>query len=179
MLSYYEGDQGLPKDYAEALKWYKKAADRGYANAQYFMGVMYCLGKGVKKDFDEAFRWLSLAADQKYGLAQICLGFMFLGGMGVPQDNIQAYKWFNLGASQGEWLAIGARDQVSELMTKGQIAEAQRLSSEWLEKHPMKKKELKLYIPPEIPMADGSPSRTEPKWIIPDDIPDRDSELNE
>ena len=37
---YYNG-QGVAKNYAEAMKWFRKAADQGSANAQYGLGVMY------------------------------------------------------------------------------------------------------------------------------------------
>ena len=36
----------MPQDYAEAAKWYRKAAEQGYAEAQYFLAFMYSLGRG-------------------------------------------------------------------------------------------------------------------------------------
>ena len=44
--------------------------------------------------------------------------------------------WLNLAAAQGHEKAIKLRDVVARLMTPDQIAEAQRLAKEWLEKHP-------------------------------------------
>jgi TPR repeat protein len=38
------------KDYKQAVHWYQKAADQGYAEAQSILGVMYAFGKGVLKD---------------------------------------------------------------------------------------------------------------------------------
>jgi TPR repeat protein len=35
------------KDYKQAVYWYQKAADQGYAEAQSILGVMYANGKGV------------------------------------------------------------------------------------------------------------------------------------
>ena len=37
----YEEGNGVPQDYAKAVKWYRLAADQGYADAQYNLGVMY------------------------------------------------------------------------------------------------------------------------------------------
>ena len=37
-------------DYAEAVKWYRKAAEQGLALAQFNLGVMYEKGKGVLQD---------------------------------------------------------------------------------------------------------------------------------
>ena len=37
---YYKGD-GVPKDYKEAVKWYRKAAEQGSADAQHYLGYIY------------------------------------------------------------------------------------------------------------------------------------------
>ena len=58
---HYKG-WGVPKDYAKALKWYRKAADKGHASVQYMLGRMYSKGQGVPKDYARAYKWLSLAA---------------------------------------------------------------------------------------------------------------------
>jgi uncharacterized protein len=38
---YHDGAEGVPQNYGEALKWFKKAADQGDANAQTGLGLMY------------------------------------------------------------------------------------------------------------------------------------------
>ena len=43
--------------------------------------------------------------------------------------------WFNLAAAQGDEDGAKWRDKVADKMTPGQVAEAQRLASEWVEKH--------------------------------------------
>ena len=45
---------GIPLDYAEAVKWFRKAAGQGDSMAQYNLGYMYSLGNGVPKDDAEA-----------------------------------------------------------------------------------------------------------------------------
>ena len=46
----YANGRGVPKDYTEARKWYRKAADQGHAEAQYKLGLMYAAaGQGVPK----------------------------------------------------------------------------------------------------------------------------------
>ena len=37
----YDNGEGVPENDAEAVKWYRKAADQGYAQAQFNLGVMY------------------------------------------------------------------------------------------------------------------------------------------
>ena len=60
----YAKGQGVPQDYAEALKWYRLAAEQGNANAQDNLGVMYANGHGVPQDDAEAVKWYRLAADR-------------------------------------------------------------------------------------------------------------------
>ena len=57
-------------------------------------------------------------------------------GEGVPEDDVLAYMWYNLAAAQGNELAQGNKDTTERRMTREQIAEGQRLSTEWIEAHP-------------------------------------------
>lgn len=54
----------LRKDEAEAVRWYRKAADQGDVGAQLNLGVMYDNGQGVPKDEAEAYKWFLLAGAQ-------------------------------------------------------------------------------------------------------------------
>jgi TPR repeat protein len=60
----YAKGEGVPQDLAQAMDWYRKAAERGYADAQYNLGVMYANASGVPQDFVQAHKWFSLAAAQ-------------------------------------------------------------------------------------------------------------------
>ena len=68
-LAYAEGAD-VGKNEAEAVKWYRKAAEQGDAPAQYNLGVMYGEGRGVGKDEAEAAKWYRKAAEQGYPNAQ-------------------------------------------------------------------------------------------------------------
>ena len=57
--------QGVPQNLAEALKWYRLAANQGYTLAQYNLGMRYYEGTGVNQDPVEAYQWLSLAATKE------------------------------------------------------------------------------------------------------------------
>lgn len=46
----YARGEGVPQDYVEAAKWYRKAAEQGNADAQTTLGLMYSEGVGVPKD---------------------------------------------------------------------------------------------------------------------------------
>ncbi len=59
---------GVPKDPAEAMRWYRKAADQRYGDAQFNIGTMYEYGEYVQQDSVQAYMWYSLAiADGKPG----------------------------------------------------------------------------------------------------------------
>ena len=62
--------------YEEAIKWYRKAAEQGYADAQCNLGDMYYLGWGVPEDCEEAAKWYQKAARQGNIAAQKALAKM-------------------------------------------------------------------------------------------------------
>ena len=72
---YYYG-KGVAQDNAEALKWYRKAAEQGHASAQYNLGYMYEYGIGVAKDLHEARKWYQKAAAQGNGYAKSALKYL-------------------------------------------------------------------------------------------------------
>jgi TPR repeat protein len=134
----YAKGQGVPQDYVEAMKWYRKAAEQNNAAAQNDLGNMYTEGQGVPQDYVEAMKWLRKAAEQGNAAAQNNLGNMYTEGQGVPQDYVQAHKWFNLAAAripasetESRAIASKSRDRVASKMTPAQVAEAQKLASEW------------------------------------------------
>src|SRR5882672_5117109 len=71
----------------EAIKWFERAAQRGYAPAQVNLAVMYSNGWGTTVNYGKALHWLQAAADQGYARADYNLGILYLQGRGVRQDN--------------------------------------------------------------------------------------------
>jgi len=118
-------------DYGPALKEFRPLGEQGGAAAQAYLGVLYQHGNGAPQDYVEAVKWYRLAADQGNKIGQSRLGVMYFLGQGVPEDYVLAYMWMNLGAVQGEASGVMLRDGVRSLMTREQIAEAQRLAREW------------------------------------------------
>ena len=100
----HEKGKGVPQDYAEAVKWYRKAAVQGHLNAQYNLGILYMEGRGVAQDYGEAVKWYRKAADQHNGRAQGDLGFMYEKGLGVQKDVAEAVKWYRKAAERGDAL---------------------------------------------------------------------------
>jgi hypothetical protein len=98
----HEAGQGVAKDFGEALRLYRSAAEKGYAGAQYTLGFLYESGRGVRQDHAEAARWYQLAAEQGDPLSQYDLGQRYALGVGVKQDMVEAGKWLSLAARQGQ-----------------------------------------------------------------------------
>ena len=85
--------------YAIAIK---QRAERGDAQAQNGLAVMYAKGKGVRQSDAEMIKWLRRSAEQGVAQAQFNLGLMYRRGTGVPKDPSEAIKWYRLAAEQGD-----------------------------------------------------------------------------
>ena len=77
----------------EAVKWYRKAAEQGNADAQSNLGVMYANGTGVTKDESEAMKWYRKALDSnpKYARAWNNLSIAY-DALGQHDDALIAYN---------------------------------------------------------------------------------------
>ena len=118
----YEMGHGVPKDPAEAVKWYRCAADQDDIHAQHNLGNMYESGQGVAQDYAEAVAWFRKAAEQRPS-----------DGAGQPrrdvrarprraQDLVQAHMWFALSAAgfpaseaKNRGIATRNRDELAAL----------------------------------------------------------------
>ena len=88
------------KDYTEAMRWYRKSAEQGYAKAQFNIGLLYDNGWGVGQDYQEAMRWYRKAADQGNARAQCNVGYLYESGNGVGKDSKEAMRWYRKAADQ-------------------------------------------------------------------------------
>jgi TPR repeat protein len=131
---YYRGE-GVPQDYAEAVKLCRKVADLGVAPAQFRLGIMYTRGQGVPQNDAEAIDWFRKAAEQGDTQAQINLSAMCAKHNGVAESFVRCHMWAELAAAalQGDPQkhAFEVRDQIAAMLTPAEIAEAQRLAREW------------------------------------------------
>ncbi|MFQ8758831.1 MAG: tetratricopeptide repeat protein [Intestinimonas sp.] len=82
----YEMGAGLEEDKAQAVRWYTRAAELGYAPGQCNLGYCYLTGIGVEEDDVQAVRWLTQAAEQDFSRAQRLLGCCCRDGDGTPAD---------------------------------------------------------------------------------------------
>lgn len=91
------------KNYPQAVKWYKKAAEQGNASAQHSLGHMLKDGLGVKKNYSLALKWYKLAAAQGDEVGMSSLGTMYKDALGVPQNYRLAYQWYSLAKTATEY----------------------------------------------------------------------------
>lgn len=86
----------------EATQFFRKAAEAGYAPAQYELGRLYADGPGVERDLKQAAFWYRKAADQGDAEAQNNLGALYAKGLGVRRSDSQAAHWYRLAAAQND-----------------------------------------------------------------------------
>ena len=106
-------NSGSPEDDAEAVRWFRMAAEQGHAEAQFNLGLMYAEGRGVPEDHAAAVDWYRMAAKQGHAGAMTNLGVMYAEGRGVTKDDMEATRWFLKAAVQVQTLLglkLGFRD---------------------------------------------------------------------
>src|SRR5665213_1606188 len=95
--SYYDG-RNTPQDCVEAAKWFRMAAEKGHAKAQYWLGWLYHDGRGgITQDWTEAAKWYREAASQGNADAQYALGIYF----GDIVNDTEKVEWLRKAAEQG------------------------------------------------------------------------------
>jgi uncharacterized protein len=108
-------------DYATALREWKPLADKGDADVQYNIGILYQKGRGVAKSYSEAMtaaaKWYRKAADLGHAGAQYNLGLMYAKGQGVVQSDFEAIRWYLKAANQGY---VSAQFNLGNIYHKGQ-----------------------------------------------------------
>ncbi len=100
LASAYFYGKGVPQDYVEGLRWYKKAAGQEEPRAEDALGYMYVNGIGVPQDYALAVAWYRRGAEQGNAKAQFDLASMYYYGTGVRQDYAEALRWSRKSADQ-------------------------------------------------------------------------------
>jgi len=116
-LLFYKGI-GVEKDFKKAALWFKRAAAKNHAGAQYNLGIMSYLGQGVPQDYTQAALWFHKAGEQDHAAAQYNLGFLYFEGKGVEKDSLQAFMWIDRSANLGDEKAIRARETLQKALPK-------------------------------------------------------------
>ncbi len=90
--AFYTGE-GMDKDYASAVMWYKRAVAQGSHKAEYNLAYCYMYGNGVPASYDKALELLTSAAEGGYQQAQQTLAECYQKGVLVEQDEAKGKYW--------------------------------------------------------------------------------------
>lgn len=97
----YSTGRGVEKDEAEAVRWYRRAAEGGYGPAQVVMGNRYLQGAGVEADPVQARAWFRRAAEGGDPSGEFGLGLVLIKGVGGAPDPEAGAAWIQKAAAHG------------------------------------------------------------------------------
>lgn len=104
-------DLWLQESYEEAAPWFRRAAEQGVADAQFFLGWTYQYW-WRHSDYSFAAAWYLLAAEQGDARAAFELGSLYEIGQGVRCDLAHAAAYYRQAAEQGHERARQALDDM-------------------------------------------------------------------
>jgi TPR repeat protein len=93
----FDHGEDVPVYKAEAVRYYKLAADHGHVPAQHLYGAILL----DQSNFALAFQYFKSAADGGWAASQVCLGLALMSGAGVIQNKVEAVRYFRMAADQG------------------------------------------------------------------------------
>jgi TPR repeat protein len=154
-LKLLQGD-GVPPNEADAITWFRQAAQRGNPSAEFQLGTAYMLGRGVRQDSVDAYTWLTLASkngdtqaeqslreltpklsQSEMARVRLNLAEMYRQGIGTGADKRTAYVWYVLAEAAGEKDSTKAKLDLAKSMSQAQIADATTEALTWLRRHRM------------------------------------------
>jgi TPR repeat protein len=134
-VALYKGELGVPRDEAEAYKYFRIAAAAGLTTAQFNIGWCYCSGAGVPQSWAKAVKWWRRAAEKGHGSAARNLGLLFSLGLapdaaGATVVNHEAaLEWYLHAAGLGNVKAMMA---VANCYATGLgVAADEKAAAEW------------------------------------------------
>ena len=139
----YLRGRGTGRDYNEAMRWFRKAADLGSGRAMAQIGRLYGKGYGVTQDLEASLRWYKKSADVGFYLGQYRYGINLVArhvvtGQGTRDDLVTGYMYLILSRDQnkgsvrfreegvGYWMGRAEQD-----LTYSEIDEAKRRARKW------------------------------------------------
>ena len=125
----YAKGEGVAKNEATAITWFKQSAEAGFPQAAFNLSVLYENGNGVPRDEKEVIKWLTVAANHGLFDAQKLLIEIYSQGRGTPKNPALALTWDFIARRTLELLHEGAageppkpallrKDGAAELVTK-------------------------------------------------------------
>ena len=96
---FYQGGRRVSQDQAQAERWYREAAARGYVQAKYHLSLIE--KRGWPEFHSQEVKWLKEDAEAGIVEAQHALGAYHRFGRGVRLSASEAAKWWKLSARRG------------------------------------------------------------------------------
>jgi non-specific serine/threonine protein kinase/serine/threonine-protein kinase len=95
-----EGGNGprADADFAEALRWYRRAADGGNPRAMADIGFSFRNGEAVPRECVQAMGWFRKSAELGAERGMFGMGSLYEDGCGVPKDYAEAARWYRKAA---------------------------------------------------------------------------------
>jgi TPR repeat protein len=120
-------------DLARGTEWLRKAAESGYAEAEFKLACMHNTGHGMPTNRIEAMRLFLSSAQKGSPDAQFAMGTALTGGMpDVPFDIARALDWFKKAADQGH---LESQSTLGAIYYMGRhVAQDFSEAAKWLEK---------------------------------------------
>lgn len=115
-------------DLATAIKWYREAADAGFAPAQAKLAFVL----DHAEENEEAVAWFAKAAEQGNAEGEFGLARMLAAGEGISRDPALALRWMKAAADQDFQPALSGLALWLEGGVKGIAADAQGAARYWL-----------------------------------------------
>jgi hypothetical protein len=101
-LRYMSGDSLVEKDFKEAVKYLRKAAQQDEVAAQYFLGIVYEKGGyGIKRNVQQALHWFEKCANNGVDQALYQYGLLLFKNEGNPSNYRKAVECFTHAAENG------------------------------------------------------------------------------
>ena len=100
-VCYHNGD-GVEKNFAEAVKWYLKAAEQNYAKAFDNLGSIYQFGGyGVEKNLPKALEYFRKGAEAGVPRSMNQIGYFYEYGLGgLEKSNANAFEFTTIQAER-------------------------------------------------------------------------------
>lgn len=102
----YAQGTGVARNAAEAVLWYRKAADAGNIDAMFELANAYSNGDGAPQNSAEAARLYASAAERGHVNATYNIGYCYEKGLGVTKDIGRAIPYYKKAAAQGHGRAM-------------------------------------------------------------------------
>ena len=130
-IRYLRGD-GVERDPAMAMKFYRMAAEKGLAVSQSNLAFMYWEGEHVPRNVAEAVRWAEMAAKGDNLPAMWLLGRAYSDDEGVAPNLPEAVRWMTMAAEKNH--APAMNDLAVMYGTGNGVPQDNSKAAEWYER---------------------------------------------